>query len=157
MLAASKISLRIKTEVSRLDSNEAITFSGTTVKGLSVRRADSTVSLSSGGSLMIAGLLQNDIFTDLRGLPWLKDIPILGTLFRSTQFRNNQTELVVMVTAYLARQVDGEARLSLPTDGFVPASDFDMYLMGQLYKRYAKRPRPDTVPMVNGPIGYIME
>lgn len=157
VLASNKINLRIKTEVSRLDSSEEILISGTSVKGLSVRRADSTVSLASGGSLMIAGLIQNDIFTDLSGLPWLKDIPVLGTLFRSTQFQNNQSELVVMVTAYLARQVEGGAGLSLPTDGFVPASDFDMYLMGQLYKRYAKRPLPDAVPMVDGPIGYIME
>jgi pilus assembly protein CpaC len=157
VLASNKISLRINTEVSRLDSSEEILISGTSVKGLSVRRADSTVSLASGGSLMIAGLIQNDIFSGMDGLPWLKDIPILGTLFRSARFQNNQSELVIMVTAYLARQVDGEGRLSLPTDGFVPASDFDMFLMGQLYKRYGKRPRPDRVPMVNGPIGYIME
>ena len=127
------------------------------MKGLSVRRADSTVSLASGGSLMIAGLIQNDIFSDVEGLPWLKDVPILGALFRSTRFQNNQTELVVLVTAYIARQISDRSQISLPTDGFVPASDFDMYLMGQLYKRYGKRPKPDKLPMVQGPIGYIME
>lgn len=157
VLSSNQMSLRIKTEVSRLDASEQIQLFGTTVKGLSVRRADSTVSMASGDGIMIAGMLQNDEFNEIEGLPWLKDIPVLGPLFGSKGFQNNQTELVVMVRAYIARPVSPETSLSLPTDGFVPASDFDFYLMGRLYKRYAKRARPGVAPMVRGPVGYLME
>lgn len=157
VLSKSQINLRIKTEVSRLDSAQQIQLFGTTISGLSVRRADSTVSMNSGGSIMIAGMLQNDEFNNIEGLPWLKDIPVLGALFSSKGFQNNQTELVVMVTAYIARPTQPGTELSLPTDGFVPASDFDFYLMGRLYKRYAKSARQKTVPMVRGSVGYLME
>lgn len=157
VLSRRQINLRIKTEVSRLDPSQKLELFSTTINGLSVRRADSTVSMNSGGSIMIAGLLQNDEFNDIQGLPWFKDIPILGALFSSKGFQNNQTELVVMVTAYIARPTAPDAQLSLPTDGFVPASDFDFYLLGRLYKRYAKRVRSGAVPMVQGPVGYLME
>jgi pilus assembly protein CpaC len=153
VLSKSQINLRINTEVSRIDPSQKVGD----IQGLSVRRADSTVSLTSGGSLMIAGLLQNDEFNDIEGLPWFKDIPVLGALFSSKGFQNNQTELVIMVTAYIVRPTQPGTELAAPTDGFVPASDFDFYLMGQLYKRYAKQARPETVPMVQGPVGYLME
>ena len=157
VLSKTQITLRIKTEVSRLDSNQQIQLFGTNIQGLSVRRADSTVSMTSGGSIMIAGLLQNDEFNDIEGLPWLKDIPVLGAMFSSKNFQNNQSELVILVTAYIARPAQPGTALSLPTDGFVPSSDSDIYLLGQLYKRYAKRARADAVPMVRGPVGYLME
>ena len=157
VLSSRQINLRIKTEVSRLDSSQQVQLFGTTINGLSVRRADSTVSMTSGGSIMIAGMLQNDEFNDIEGLPWLKDIPVLGALFASKGFQNNQTELVVMVTAYIARPTQPGTELALPTDGFVPSSDFDFYLMGRLYKRYAKKAQAEKIPMVQGPVGYLME
>jgi pilus assembly protein CpaC len=157
VLSKRQINLRIKTEVSRLDTSQELQLFGTTIPALTVRRADSTVSMTSGGSIMIAGMLQNDEFNDIEGSPWLQDIPILGALFASKGFQNKQTELVIMVTAYIARPTQPGTQLSLPTDGFVPADDFDFYLMGRLYKRYGKRVRPETMPMVRGPVGYLME
>ena len=163
VLSSNQISLRVATEVSRqAEENKLVLPFGTNnqtvdVIGLSVRRADSTVVLPSGGSLMIAGLLQADEFNQIDGVPWLKDIPILGALFHSPEFQRNETELVVLVRAFLVRPVGEGQELSLPTDGFVPASDFDMFIMGRLYKQYAKPWNPDEVPTLRGPFGYIME
>ena len=163
VLSSNQISLRVATEVSRqAEENKLVLPFGNAnqtvdVIGLTVRRADSTVNLPSGGSLMIAGLLQADEFNQIDGVPWLKDIPVLGTLFRSPSFQRNETELVVLVRAFLVRPVGEGQELSLPTDGFVPASDFDLFLMGRLYKQYAKTRAPDEVPTLRGPFGYIME
>ena len=157
VLANNQISLRIKTEVSRTSTENEVVVAGVTVKGLTVRRADSTVTLNSGGSLMIAGLIQNDEFNQFDGVPWLKDLPILGALFRSHSFQQDESELIILVTAFLVHPVKPSLALSLPTDGFVPASDTDIYLLGQLYKRYSRKKTPPEVHMLKGPIGYIME
>ena len=163
VLSKNQISLRVATEVSRqAEENKLVLPFGNNnqtvdVIGLSVRRADSTVNLPSGGSLMIAGLLQADEFNQIDGVPWLKDIPIIGALFRSPAFQRNETELVVLVRAFLVRPITEGQELSLPTDGFVPADDFDLFLMGRLYKQYAKPWDPKNVPNLRGPFGYIME
>lgn len=161
VLAEDQISLRIKTEVSRkADENKLIlTVGGSQIEaiGLTVNRADSTVNLPSGGSLMIAGLLQNDEFNTVEGFPWVKDVPVLGALFRSPAFEKNETELIILVKAFLVHPVEKGPRLTLPTDGFVTASDFDLYLLGRLNKRYAKTSRPNEIPAIRGPFGYIME
>jgi len=96
----------------------AFTGGGITIPALSVRRAETTVELPSGGSLVIGGLMQNQSKQSIDGFPGLKDLPILGALFRSRDFQNNETELVVMVTAYLVDPVS-EARLARPDQGFV--------------------------------------
>ena len=161
ILSDNRISLRISTEVSRLaqENRLDLPFNNTTVPvlGLTVRRAASTVNLPSGGSLMIGGLIQNDEFNNVSGIPGLKDIPVLGALFRSQQFQRNETELVVMLQAFQVRAVDPGQVLALPTDGFVPASDFDIYFMGRLHKHYSKGSPLDQIPKLQGPYGYIME
>ena len=157
VLSENQMSIRIQAEVSRTSRQEDIAIQGLSIPSLIVRRADTTVSVSSGGRLMIAGLLQNDEIDSIDGLPGLKDIPILGTLFRSSRFRSNQSELVVLLTAYLIRPITGNTHLAAPTDGFVPASDIDAYLMGRLYTRYAKDKRKGALPMLRGPLGYMME
>lgn len=164
VLDKNQISLRISTEVSRQsDDNKLVLPFGNAnqtvdVLGLSIRRAESTVNLTSGGSLMIAGLLQSDEFNQFDGAPWLKDIPILGALFRSQAFTNNESELVVLVSAYIVRPVEPTTRLNLPTDGFVSASDIDIYLFGRLYKQYGRSSAPaEEIPIIQGPVGYIME
>ena len=157
VLANNQISLRIKTEVSATSTENQVTLAGTIVPGLTVRRAESTVTLNSGSSLMIAGLIQNDEFNQFDGVPWLKDLPILGALFRSHRFQQDETELIVLVTVFLIHPVKPGLALSLPTDGFVPASDTDIYLLGQLYKRYSRKKTPPEVHMLKGPIGYIMK
>jgi pilus assembly protein CpaC len=93
-----------------------------------VRRAETTVELSSGQSFAIAGLLQDSTTLTGNGLPGLGDVPILGTLFRSDSFQRNETELVIVVTPYLVRGVSNPNDLKLPTDGWKPPSDLERIL-----------------------------
>ncbi|MCK4940231.1 MAG: type II and III secretion system protein family protein, partial [Rhodospirillaceae bacterium] len=113
--------------------------------------------LPSGGTLFIAGLIKNNIDNNIDGVPGLKDLPILGSLFRSEAFQSEETELVITMTAYLAKPVSNASRLALPTDGFAPASDIDFYLLGRLHKTYTKRELPAYATPLAGPYGYIME
>jgi pilus assembly protein CpaC len=91
---------------------------------LAVRRAETTIELPSGGSFAIAGLMQHTTKQVIDEFPGLKDMPVLGALFRSRDFQNNETELVVIVSAYLVNPTRG-TKLAAPTDGFVPATDAD--------------------------------
>ena len=156
------ISLRISAEVSRVSTENSLTVpiqGGATsidVVGLSARRAESTVNLPSGGSLMIAGLLQNDEFTTIDGVPWFQNLPIIGALFRSPSFQQNQSELVILVEAVLVRPTDNENKLALPTDGFISPSDFDLLVLGRLYKQYGGVRNSKEIPIIGGPIGYFM-
>jgi pilus assembly protein CpaC len=154
VLSDGRINLRLSTEVSQISNEQSVTLQNLVVPGLSVRRAETSVELPSGGSLVIAGLLQNDIQKSIDGIPGLKDIPVLGALFRSSDFQNNETELVIVVTPYLVNAVN-EDQLRLPTDGFTPASDFDSYFLGQLHGVYKRKATPGT--SLQGPFGYIME
>lgn len=155
VLSRDRISLKLSSEVSAIDTSITVQANGITLNAFKVRRAETTVELPSGGSLMIAGLLQNDVTQTLNGLPGIKDIPILGALFRSQSFQRSESELVVMVTAMIVRPVDEKA-LAMPTDGFVEPSDMDRILFGRLHKLYsAKGPPPKTA--IQGPSGYIME
>ncbi len=154
VLSDGRINLRLSTEVSQISSETSVTLQNLVIPGLSVRRAETSVELPSGGSLVIAGLLQNDLQKSIDGIPGLKDIPVLGALFRSSDFQNNETELVIVVTPYLVKAVQ-EEQLRLPTDGFAPASDFDSFFLGRLSGVYKRKPNPGT--SLQGPYGYIME
>ncbi len=101
VLSDDRISLQLNTEVSSLDMANAVVLSDLTVPGLDIRRAETTIEIPSGGSLMMAGLLQSQTTEGLKGLPGIKDTPVLGDLIASNSFQRNETELVVIVTAYL--------------------------------------------------------
>lgn len=154
VLSDGRINLRLSTEVSQISNETSVTLQNLIVPGLSVRRAETSVELPSGGSLVIAGLLQSDIQKSIDGIPGLKDVPILGSLFRSSDFQNNETELVIVVTPYLVSAVK-EDQIHYPTDGFAPASDFDTYFLGRLSGAYKRKPAAGTA--LQGPYGYIME
>src|SRR5262249_12952626 len=162
VIDGGRISIRISTEVSALSDTNTVTIptndGAVEVKSFITRRANSVVELPSGGGLMIAGLMQNDILSGVNGVPGLMNIPILGALFHSTSFQRNQTELVVLVQAVLAKPTDPR-QLALPTDGFAPSSDLDRYLLGHMQNLYAKKPSPDpNGPQgLQGPIGYIIQ
>lgn len=117
VLANGRISIRVRPEVSELSSQGAVTVAGFTIPALTVRRAETTVELGSGQSFMIAGLMSNNAQNTIDKLPGAGDVPIIGSLFRSTEFRKGQTELVIIVTPYLVRPVD-DSEIVLPTDGF---------------------------------------
>ncbi len=160
VLDSGRINLQIRTEVSALDSGNAVSLgTNVSVNALTTKRADSVVELPSGGSMMIAGLLQNDLTTDTQGIPLLKDVPILGSLFRSTSYERTETELVIAVTAYLAKPLDN-SDTATPTDGLVSPDDIDLYLLGRLHKAYGKNGEKPFMAMpfqIEGPFGYIME
>ena len=117
VLANGRISIRVRPEVSELSSQGAVTIGGFTIPALTVRRAETTIELGSGQSFMIAGLMSNNAQSTYDKLPGAGDVPILGALFRSTDFRKGQTELVIIVTPYLVRPVN-DSEIVLPTDGF---------------------------------------
>jgi len=131
VLADGRISMRVRPEVSELSTEGAIKLNGYDVPALVTRRAETTVELGSGQSFMLAGLLRNTNTNNINKAPFLGDLPILGALFRSTSFRRQETELVIIVTPYLVRPVSG--RLALPTDGYRAPSDGERFWNGQSY------------------------
>ena len=112
ILANGRISLRVRPEVSQLSSVGAVQMNGISIPSLVTRRAETTVELGSGDSFAIGGLLENNSSNNVNNLPGLESLPVLGALFRSTQFQRNETELVILVTPYLVRPVsDGSLRV----------------------------------------------
>ena len=124
VLSDRRISLQIEPEVSSLDHNSAQIFNGLSVPGIKVRRAKTTVELASGESFMLAGLLMNDESNSVSKFPFLGDIPVLGALFRSTNYNRNETELVIIAEAYVV-EPSREKNLALPTDFYTPYSDLE--------------------------------
>jgi pilus assembly protein CpaC len=131
VLADGRISMRVRPEVSELSDAGAVSLGGYKVPALTTRRAETTVELGSGQSFMIGGLLQNHNSNSVNKAPFLGDLPILGTLFRSTSFQRDETELVIIVTPYLVRPVSN--RMALPTDGFRAPTDPQQILEGQTF------------------------
>ncbi|MEI9990714.1 MAG: type II and III secretion system protein family protein [Rhizomicrobium sp.] len=161
VLSAGRISLQVSTEVSELTNTGAFTLQGTTptngltIPALSVRRAQTTVELPSGGSFAIAGLMQHSSKQVLQALPGVKDLPILGALFRSRDFQNDESELVVVITAYLVTPTT-MANLALPTDGFVSPTDPETILLGRLNGIHDNRP-PAAKPTASSGAGFIIQ
>ncbi len=140
VLSNGLINLRVRPEVSEIDRSNAVSFTvgGTAtgqniivVPGLLTRRAETTVELASGQTLAIAGLFSNSITNSLSELPGLADLPVLGALFRSTEFKRNETELVITVTAYTVKPTQ-EADITLPTDGLKPARHIETIFFKRL-------------------------
>jgi pilus assembly protein CpaC len=131
VLDLGRISLKVRPEVSELSDNGAIKLSGLVIPALSTRRAETTVELGSGQSFAIGGLISNATRTNMEKLPGLGDLPVLGTLFRSSNFRRQESELVIIVTPYLVRPVPPPA-LAIPNDAVVGASDLERILLGRV-------------------------
>jgi pilus assembly protein CpaC len=159
VLGPGRISLQLSSEVSELTNTGAYTLQGSTatnglvIPALSVRRAETTVELPSGGSFAIAGLMQKTTKQVIDAFPGLKEMPILGALFRSRDFANDETELVVVVTAYLVKPTM-ESKFAAPTDGYVVPTDLETILLGRLNAVYSNDKHPMTA---QGPVGYIVE
>lgn len=155
VLSESRISLKIETTVSELTNEGAIVMESIAVPALKSREAQSTVELPSGGSLAIAGLLRDEVRQNIDGFPGLKDLPVLGTLFRSRDFIKEETELVVIVTPYTVRSVSRQ-QLVRPDDGLAPATDMKANFLGHLNRIYGK-----TVPLPEGSLkddyGFIVD
>jgi pilus assembly protein CpaC len=144
VLSDGRISMRVRPEVSELSNSGAVTLNGFTVPALTTRRAETTVELGSGQSFMIAGLLRNTASNNINKAPFLGDLPILGALFRSTNFRREETELVVIVTPYLVRPVSGQ--LATPIDGYRVPNDIERDFGGQSFMGVSGNRQPNAVP-----------
>jgi pilus assembly protein CpaC len=162
VLSGGRISLKLSTEVSELNNQGSFNLSTgaggpvLVVPALTVRRAETTVELPSGGSLMIAGLLQDKASEDLANVPGIKNLPILGALFQSRDYQAGQTELVIIVTPYLVSPTS-PANMQTPIDGLQIANDFDTILLGRLNKTYNHTPAATEGRTYQGPYGYVVE
>ena len=108
-----------------------MTVAGTTVPALTTRKASTTLELHDGQSFMLGGLLQSDGTNDLNQIPWLGDMPVLGALFRSTDYQKNETDLVILVTPHIVKPLTPTDPIHTPLDGSLPPNDVDLFLMGQ--------------------------
>jgi len=142
VLSTGRISIRVRPEVSELSTAGAVTIQGFQVPALTTRRAETTVELGSGQSFMIAGLMSNNAQNTIDKAPGLGDLPVLGNMFRSTDFRKGQTELVIIVTPYLVKPVN-DSEIRLPTDGFhTPTPGEQLLEYRQSGVGAAERPMP---------------
>jgi pilus assembly protein CpaC len=155
VLTEGRISLKIETEVSELTDVGAVTLNSISIPALKKRQAKSTVELPSGGTLALAGLLSDDTRKNIDGLPGLKDVPILGTLFRSNDFIKRETELVVLVTPYMVKPV-ARQKFSRPDDGLAPATDRKFNFYGHLNRIYGKDIAPVHAGLKDG-AGFIID
>ncbi len=155
VLSEGRINLKIETVVSELTNEGAIIMESIAVPALKSREAQSTVELPSGGSLVIAGLIRDEIRQNIDGFPGLKSLPVLGTLFRSRDFIKDETELVVIVTPYTVRSVSRQ-QLVRPDDGLAPATDMKANFLGHLNRIYE-----GSVPLPEGSLkddyGFIVD
>jgi pilus assembly protein CpaC len=160
VLTEGRISLRVMTEVSELSSDNAITLNqaGTslTVPSITTRRAETTLEIPSGGSMAMAGLIQQKTKQAINGMPGVDQLPVLGALFRSQDFVNNETELMVMVTPYVVRAV-AQKELSRPDDGFAPAADSQSTLLARINRIYGVAARAEPVGAYPANFGFIID
>ena len=163
VLSQGRISLQLSTEVSELTSAGAFTLGGTgadalVIPALNVRRASSTVELPSGGSMMIAGLLREDTRQNIDQLPGIGSLPVLGALFRSRDYLSGETELVIIIEAYIVSPTS-PGRLQTPADGLVIANDAQTMLFGQLNQQYRPTGTATAASSAgwSGPVGYVIE
>jgi len=166
VLTEGRISLRVMTEVSELSTDNAITItqptsattsSSVTIPSIRTRRAETTLEIPSGGSMALAGLIQEQTKQAINGLPGMMSLPVLGALFRSRDYVNKQTELMVLVTPYVVRAVAAKD-LSRPDDGFADAADPQSDLLGNINRIYGVPARTtDSRRSYRGHYGFITD
>ena len=162
VLSEGRISLKVMTEVSDLSTDNAMTLAvpgssqTLTIPSISTRRAETTVEIPSGGSLALAGMIQQKTKQQINGIPGLMQLPVLGTLFRSRDYINNQTELMVLVTPYIVRAV-AQKMLSQPDDGFADPNDQSSALLGSLNRIYGGAGKTEPPRQYHGKYGFIFD
>jgi pilus assembly protein CpaC len=164
VMAEGRISLKVMTEVSDLSTDNAMTLQVTgssstlTVPSIRTRRAETTVEIPSGGSLAMAGMIQEQTKQQINGIPGLMQLPVLGTLFKSRDYVNRQSELMVLVTPYVVRAV-AQKQLSRPDDGFADPTDPQAVLLGRLNRIYGSTGKAEVRPAgdYRGKYGFILD
>jgi pilus assembly protein CpaC len=156
VLSRGVINLRVEPSVSELDFQNAVTIGGTTIPALSRRDARTTVELRDGQSFAIAGLLQTRNRQDVSQVPWIGSVPVLGTLFRSASYQQQETDLVIIVTPRLVAPAAPGQQLASPLDSRLPANDVDFFLNGQMEVRKRYNDYVNSGGEVKGPYGHII-
>jgi len=162
VLSAGRISLKVMTEVSDISSTNALTIpipgstQTVTVPSIRTRRAETTLEIPSGGSLAMAGMIQDETRHNVNGLPGLMELPVLGPLFKSNDYINQRTELMVLVTPYVVRAV-AQKDLSRPDDGFADASDPAQILLGRFNRIYGVGGKTESPDNYRGKYGFILD
>ncbi|MBZ0162482.1 MAG: type II and III secretion system protein family protein [Notoacmeibacter sp.] len=156
VLSPGRISLKVRTAVSEPTTEGSVPIGTENMISIRKRLADTTVELPSGGSMMIAGLVRDDVRQSVSGMPGLLKVPVLGTLFRSRRFERNESELVIIVTPYLTKPV-ARNELAKPDDNFNPASDAAGMFLGRVNRVYGtmKTNLPDG--RYHGAVGFIFK
>jgi len=156
VLSEGRISLRVATEVSEVSNDNSINITGISVPSIKTRRAETTLEIPSGGAMAMAGLIQEQTKQAINGLPGLSQLPVLGSLFRSRDYVNSQTELMVLVTPYVVRAV-AQKDLSRPDDGFAAATDPQADLLGSINRIYGVPGRVEPARNYRGTYGFITD
>lgn len=171
VMSGGRISLKVSTEVSQLSSEGAISTGDSTIRNadgtsslvrgfnipaLQVRRAETTLEMSSGSSIVLAGMIQESTRHALEGVPGVMNTPVIGSLFRSRDFVNNESELVIIATPYLVRPTSPD-QLRTPADGFMNPTEGQSLLTGRLNAIYRPPESGDAQRQLNGPHGHVIE
>ncbi len=149
VLEDDAISIAVSSEVANIDESLGSETAGLSIPGFTVRRATTMVEMRDGQSFAIAGLYQDDFSDTVSQVPWLGEIPVLGTLFRSADFQRGETELIIVVTARLVEPVENAAQISTPVDRVSIPNEFDLFVMGRTDGR--------STPDFDGPFGYVVD
>ena len=150
LVGENRINLHVKPEVSQLSSVGEISVSNLTAPAFTTRKAETTVELASGQSFAIAGLLDNNQDQTINKFPFLGDLPVLGPLFRSTNFQNDQSELVIVITPYIVKPGASPQAIAVPMDGYSPPSDEE-----RLLNLRNSSGDPDARPMSGAPFASV--
>jgi pilus assembly protein CpaC len=156
VLSENRIRMAVQPEVSEVSTDNALVVSGFSVPSINTRRARTTVELAPGESFMIAGLIKDQMRATIDQLPGVKELPVLGALFRSTEFQRNETELVIAVTPYVVDPLKN-SDIKLPTDNLRPASQMDMFFFGALGGWSGRSSTHSKPPGLEGPVGFMVD
>ena len=156
VLAEGRILLRLATEVAEIDPTVNVNIGGSAVQGFRTRKNETSVELPSGGSIVSAGLIESVSQSAINGLPGLMNLPVLGALFRSRDYQRKETELLVVVTPYIAKP-SKPSDIVRPTDGFADPSDAQATLLGRVNQVYSTTSNPQIIDKFKGRVGFIAD
>lgn len=156
VLSEGRILLRVATEVTEVDQTQSFTFSSVNVPAFRTRKNETSIELPSGGSIVSAGLIQVKSRQVINGLPGLMNLPILGAAFRSRDFQREESELLIIVTLYIAKAANPN-ELARPDDGFMEATDPQTWLLGRVNRLYSTRSNPQAAAGLRGRFGFIID
>ena len=154
VLSEGRILLRVATEVTEIDPTTVVALVFGNIPAMRTRKNETSVELPSGASIATAGLIQTKSRQVINGLPGVMNLPILGTLFRSRDYQREETELMIIVTPYIAKPV-APSELARPTDGLQDATDPQAWLLGRVNKIYSTTSNPHLVRTFRGKVGFI--